>query len=120
MSASTPARSASVAFATPATDPPRDPSVPPAVTDGLFEGMGPHHREITTDSPEAQAFFDQGLTWMFAFNHAEAIRSFLRAAELDPDCAMAWWGVSLAAGPQYNHPVMDEERIADNNRSATL
>ena len=80
----------------------------------LFEsmGMGTHHRKITTDSAEAQQFFDQGLIWMYAFNHDEAIRSFTRAAELDDDCAMAWWGVSLAAGPQYNHPVIDEERTA--------
>ena len=49
---------------------------------------------------------------MYAFNHDEAIRSFRRAAELDPECAMAWWGVSIAAGPQYNHPVMTEERTA--------
>jgi hypothetical protein len=49
---------------------------------------------------------------MYAFNHDEAIRSFKRAVELDEDCAMAWWGASLAAGPQYNHPVMTEERTA--------
>lgn len=76
----------------------------------LFEGMGPHERAITTDSREAQAYFNQGLTWMYSFNHDEAIRSFKKAAELDPSCAMAWWGVSLAAGPQYNHPKLTEER----------
>jgi tetratricopeptide (TPR) repeat protein len=78
----------------------------------LFEGLGNHTRKITTDSAEAQAYFDQGLTWMFAFNHDEAIRSFTRCAELDESCAMAWWGVSLSAGPQYNHPVMTEQRTA--------
>ncbi|MHC4074533.1 MAG: tetratricopeptide repeat protein [Planctomycetota bacterium] len=78
----------------------------------IFSGLGPHCRTITTDSAEAQAYFDQGLTWMYAFNHDEAIRSFKRAVELDEDCAMAWWGASLAAGPQYNHPVMTEERTA--------
>jgi tetratricopeptide (TPR) repeat protein len=78
----------------------------------IFSGLGPHRRTITTDSAEAQAYFDQGLTWMYAFNHDEAIRSFKRAAELDKDCAMAWWGASLAAGPQYNHPVMTEERTS--------
>jgi tetratricopeptide (TPR) repeat protein len=76
----------------------------------LFSGLGPHCRTITTDSKEAQAYFDQGLTWMYAFNHDEAIRSFKHAGELDEDCAMAWWGASLAAGPQYNHPVMTKER----------
>ncbi len=76
----------------------------------LFAGMGPHTRRITTSSPEAQRYFDQGLTWYYAFNHDEAIRSFTRAAEYDPDCAMAWWGVALAAGPNYNDPIMTEER----------
>jgi tetratricopeptide (TPR) repeat protein len=76
----------------------------------LFRGLGPHRRTTTTDSTEAQAYFDQGLTWMYAFNHDEAVRSFKRAGELDEGCAMAWWGASLAAGPQYNHPVMTKER----------
>ena len=78
----------------------------------IFDGMGSHVREITTTSARAQQFFSQGLTWMYAFNHDEAIRSFRQAAKLDPDCAMAWWGVSLSAGPQHNHPVMTEKRTA--------
>ena len=76
----------------------------------LFDGMGPHRREVTTTSPEAQRYFDQGLTWSYAFNHDEAVRSFTRAAEIDPDCAMAWWGVALCQGPNYNDPIMTEER----------
>ncbi|MCO6042917.1 hypothetical protein NG895_03255 [Aeoliella sp. ICT_H6.2] len=71
---------------------------------------GPFHWEITTTSAEAQRRFDEGMTWMHAFDHDEAIRSFEAAAKLDEDCAMAWWGVSIASGPQYNHPVMTEER----------
>ena len=78
----------------------------------LFENIGNHKLKITTGSSEAQSYFNQGLTWMFAFNHDEAIRSFKKAAKLDPDCAMAWWGASLAAGPQYNHAIMTEERTA--------
>lgn len=78
----------------------------------LFPDMGPHHRPITTTSDEAQALFDQGLTWYYSFNHDEAIRSFRRAAELDPNCAMAWWGIAHAAGPQHNHPKMTPERNA--------
>jgi tetratricopeptide (TPR) repeat protein len=78
----------------------------------LFEGMGPHARPITTESPEAQEWFNHGLNWKYAFNHAEAIRCFQRAAELDDHCAMAWWGISLAAGPEYNDPVMTAERTA--------
>jgi len=76
----------------------------------LFDGMGSHQRRVTTTSSEAQKYFDQGLTWAFAFNHDEAIRSFKRAAELDPSCAMAWWGVALCNGPHINNPAMDEPR----------
>jgi tetratricopeptide (TPR) repeat protein len=78
----------------------------------LFEGLGSHHREVTTSSPLAQRYFDQGLNWYYAFNHDEAIKSFRKAAELDPKCAMAWWGVSLSEGPNYNDPEMTEERSA--------
>ncbi|MGH7130561.1 MAG: hypothetical protein ACREJO_01255 [Phycisphaerales bacterium] len=74
----------------------------------LFDGMGPHKRAVTTNSTEAQRYFDQGLTWTFAFNHDEAIRSFTEAARLDPDCAMAWWGIALCNGPHINNPAMDE------------
>ncbi len=74
----------------------------------LFEGMGPHTRKITTSSAEAQRYFDQALTWTFAFNHDEAIRSFEQAAKLDPECAMAWWGKAFCHGPHINNPAMDE------------
>ena len=78
----------------------------------LFERMGSHTRRIRTSNPEAQKFFDQGLAWMHAFNHDEAIRSFARAAVLDPECAMAWWGIALCEGPNYNDPEMTDERSA--------
>ncbi|MHC5003900.1 MAG: hypothetical protein ACYTJ0_12330 [Planctomycetota bacterium] len=77
-----------------------------------FDGMGPHTRTVTTDSAEAQAYFNQGLNWLYAFNHDEAVLSFTRAAELDPDCAMAWWGISYAQGPNYNDPMMTPARNA--------
>ena len=70
------------------------------------------HRPITTKSAEAQQYFDQGLTLVYAFNHDEAIRSFKQAAKLDPDCAMAWWGVALALGPNYNIDVTPETEVA--------
>ena len=76
----------------------------------LFDGLGDHHRAITTASPEAQKYFDQGLRFMWAFNHDEATRSFAKAAELDPQCAACFWGVSLTVGPNYNLPFMIEER----------
>lgn len=78
----------------------------------IFDDIGPHERQITTESDEAQEYFNQALTWTYAFNHDEAIRSFTRAAELDPDCAMAWWGVALCNGPHINNPVVPDERSA--------
>ena len=69
---------------------------------GLIPGMGQHHHRISTKNPDAQRFFDQGLTLVFAFNHEEAARAFQRAAELDPQSAMAFWGVALALGPCIN------------------
>ncbi|MBC8028647.1 MAG: hypothetical protein H7Z16_00925 [Pyrinomonadaceae bacterium] len=72
-------------------------------------GMGTHHHPVSTTNPEAQKFFDQGLRFVFAFNHEEAIRSFKRAAELDPQLAMAHWGIALALGPNINLDV-DPER----------
>jgi len=76
----------------------------------IFDGMGPHTRKITTDSPMAQKYFNQGLNWMYSFNHDEAVRSFTKAAEYDPQCAMAWWGVAYAQGPNYNDAIMNDVR----------
>jgi len=71
----------------------------------LMSGLGSLHHPVSTTKPEAQRFFDQGLSLVFAFNHDEAVRSFKRAAELDPQMAMAWWGVALALGPNINMDV---------------
>ncbi len=76
----------------------------------LFDGMGDHERAVTTKSPNAQRYFNQGLTWSYAFNHDEAIRSFKTAARLDPDCAMAHWGVALCNGPHINNMIVTPER----------
>ena len=72
----------------------------------LFDGLGSHTRKITTDSPEAQRYFDQGLRFLFGFIHGAAIRSFAEAARLDPPCAMAHWGIALACGPHINFPLV--------------
>ncbi|HKE01555.1 MAG TPA: hypothetical protein VKE69_11140 [Planctomycetota bacterium] len=69
---------------------------------------------MSTRSAEAQAFFDQGLTWAYAFNHEEAARSFERAATLDPSLAIGWWGVALVHGPHINNASMTE----DSSRAA--
>jgi tetratricopeptide (TPR) repeat protein len=76
-------------------------SAPP---EPFFEGLGSHTRKITTDSPEAQKYFDQGLDFLFGFNHGAAIRAFQAAEKADPTCAMAHWGVALACGPHINFP----------------
>jgi tetratricopeptide (TPR) repeat protein len=76
----------------------------------LFEGLGKYRRKVTTSSPEAQQYFDQGLAFLQAFNHDEAIRSFAAAGRLDPNCAMAWWGVAFANGPHINNPAVPEAR----------
>lgn len=76
----------------------------------LFSGMGNYHREITTSSPKVQKYFDQGMTWAYAFNHDEAIRSFTEATKLDPNCAMAYWGIALCYGPHINNPIVTPER----------
>src|SRR5512135_612655 len=74
----------------------------------LMKGFGDVHHTVTTRSKEAQKFFDQGLALCFGFNHDEAVRSFEEAARLDPDCAMAHWGIAYACGPNINLP-MDAE-----------
>jgi tetratricopeptide (TPR) repeat protein len=70
-----------------------------------FKGMGRHHHPITTKWELAQRYFDHGLTLCFNFNHAEAIRSFTAASQIDPDCAMAYWGIAFAHGPHVNAPM---------------
>ena len=68
----------------------------------LIEGLGALRHPVSTKYAMAQRFFDQGLRLIYAFNHEEAVRSFRRAAELDPELAMAHWGVGLALGPNIN------------------
>jgi tetratricopeptide (TPR) repeat protein len=68
----------------------------------LYKDLGPHHKAVGTKVPLAQQYFDQGLRLVYGFNHAEAIRSFTRATELDSACAMCWWGIAYAYGPHVN------------------
>ncbi|MGQ4650038.1 hypothetical protein [Lyngbya aestuarii] len=74
----------------------------------LWDGLGDYHHFISTNSPEAQRYFDQGLIFAYGFNHAEAERSFREAARLDPDCAMCYWGIALVLGPNINAPMEDQ------------
>lgn len=79
----------------------------------LFENLGDHHYLVTTENQMAQAYFDQGLKLAYAFNHAEAHRSFSEAARLDPQLAMAYWGQAYALGPNINDPYPDDQRKAN-------
>ena len=83
-------------------------SAPSGGAPTLYDNLGSLHREIRTTSPQAQRYFDQGLRLTYAFNHAEAIRSFQYAADLDPACAMCWWGIANALGPNINMPMPPE------------
>jgi len=74
----------------------------------LVSGLGNLHHPVSTKNAEAQKFSDQGLRFIYAFNHDEAARSFQHAGELDPKLAMAFWGVAEAVGPNYNDPASDE------------
>ncbi len=69
-----------------------------------YYDLGSYSCPVTTSVPEAQLWFDRGLNWTYGYNHEEAVVCFLRAAEHDPQCAMAYWGVAYAAGPNYNLP----------------
>lgn len=74
----------------------------------LVSGLGPVHMTVSTAHPEAQKFFDQGLAYIYAFNHDEAVRAFTKAGQLDPKLAMAHWGRACALGPNINLPEIDE------------
>lgn len=78
----------------------------------LYDDLGDYHHEISTGVPLAQAYFDQGLRLTFAFNHQEAIESFRMAARLDSTCAICWWGVALALGPNINAPMERDAALA--------
>lgn len=78
----------------------------------LYDNLGDYHHAITTRVPLAQRYFDQGLRLYYAFNHAEAIRAFNEAARLDPECAMCYWGIALAHGPNINAPMDSAAGVA--------
>ncbi len=75
----------------------------------VYTGLSGYSRKITTNSPDAQRYFDQGLAFTFGFDHERAIESFQEAAKLDPQCAMAWWGIANACGPNINAPAVDKK-----------
>lgn len=82
----------------------------------LATGLGPIHMPVSTENKEAQCFFDQGVAYLYAFNHDEAIRNFAQAGKLDPNLAMAHWGIAYALGPNYNLPA-DSQHLAEAYKS---
>jgi tetratricopeptide (TPR) repeat protein len=76
-------------------------AVPLGDTDPYYD-LGSYHRAVDTPSPQAQLWFDRGMVWAYAFNHEEAVRCFEKALGLDPDLAIARWGVAYSVGPNYN------------------
>jgi tetratricopeptide (TPR) repeat protein len=77
---------------------------PAAATMPLYPGLGPVHHPVSTTSPLAQKYFDQGLAFTYGFNHDEAVISFKQAAQIDPKMAMAYWGIAVVSGPNYKLP----------------
>jgi tetratricopeptide (TPR) repeat protein len=71
---------------------------------GEYFDLGDYTRPVTTSSPTAQLWFDRGLVWAYAFNHDEAVACFERVIEADPQCALGYWGLAYALGPNYNKP----------------
>ena len=66
--------------------------------------LGHHSRKISTSSDDAQLWFDRGLNWLYGFNQEESVICFKHAANADPQCAIAYWGIAYASGPFYNMP----------------
>jgi len=98
------------------------PPGPMLVKAPLLKGIGDAQMTISTREPLAQQFFDQGLRLAYAFDHAEALRSFSEAARLDPQCAMCAWGMAYAAGPNINSPLRpaDPRAVQQAKRALSL
>ncbi len=87
-------------------------NIPARPAELSMTAVGRHHHPIATKNPEAQDYFDQGMTLLYGFNHEEAARSFQRSAELDPASPMPLWGIAMAVGPNYNADVdADREKL---------
>ena len=78
----------------------------------LFDHIQPNEIPATGLSADARRYFDQGVALVYGFNHKAAIRSFAQAARIDPSCAMCWWGVALANGPNINAGMDDAANLA--------
>jgi len=93
-----------------ADSPDTRPAAQPGRSAHFYPGFTGYARPVTCRSAEGQKWFDQGLQLLYGYNHDEAIRSFEKAAEFDPSCAMAWWGSAYARGLHINNPEMGDEQ----------
>lgn len=82
-----------------------------------YFNLGEYGRTITTQSDEAQLWFNRGLNWSYSFHHDEAKRCYEKVLEIDPTCAMGHWGIAYAVGPYYNQPWID---YSENGRLHAL
>ena len=71
----------------------------------LYDNLGSYHMPITVRVPVAQQYFDQGLRLTYGFNHDEAVKSYTEGVRQDSTCAMCWWGIAYALGPNINLPM---------------
>ncbi|GFG18470.1 hypothetical protein IFM5058_09054 [Aspergillus udagawae] len=78
--------------------------MPPVLASDEYYDLGSFGRKINTSNPNAQTWFNRGLRWAYAFNHVESAYCFEQATAHDPSCAIAYWGLAYAAGPNYNKP----------------
>ena len=89
----------------------------------LLQGLGDHDFPITSNDPEVQRWFNQGLMLTYGFNHDAAERAFLKATQLDPQCAMCWWGAALVLGPHVNaamDPTVNDKAYARLQKAVAL
>ena len=89
----------------------------------LLQGLGDHDFPVTSNHPEVQRWFNQGLMLTYGFNHDAAERAFLKATQLDPQCAMCWWGAALVLGPHVNaamDPTVNNKAYARLQKAVAL
>ncbi|KAJ5458402.1 hypothetical protein N7475_009790 [Penicillium sp. IBT 31633x] len=85
-----------------------------------YYDLGDYRRNVSTTNEDAQRWFSRGLIWAYAFNHEESARCFEKVVELDPECAMGYWGIAFAVGPNYNKPweLFDKKDLSATTRRA--
>ena len=86
------------------------PPIPNPTPPMILDRLGEYRREVVTDSEEARRWFNQGMALMLGYNFDGAISSFREATRIDPNFAMAWWGIGYSGGPNQNNPGIDKPK----------